>query len=197
MEISTPPTAARAPIAWYSWWLMPLGLGGGTVAATFMSSERISVAVAGAAATSFGALCVQLLLRARAQLRQAKSAHQTERDRQAHDSQRQMAELQTRFTAQSTTREGHHAEQTKALTKQLSDQNGAFESRLEERDGAWEERLNQFLSAVTLLADEQLPSGIGRLRAGDSIEDILRPRISTAVLTTNCRPFSPRYCAPR
>lgn len=173
MEISTPPTAARAPIAWYSWWLMPLGLGGGTVAATFMSSERISVAVAGAAATSAGALCVQLLLRARAQLRQAKSAHQTERDRQAHDSQRQMAELQTRFTAQSAAREGHHAEQTKALTTQLSDQNGAFESRLEERDGAWEERLNQYLSAVTLLADEQLLSGIRRLRAGDSIEDIL------------------------
>lgn len=52
MELATPPPAARAPVAWHSWWLMPLGLGGGTIAATFMSSERITAAVAGFAVTA-------------------------------------------------------------------------------------------------------------------------------------------------
>lgn len=173
MENSTPLPAARAPIAWYSWWLMPLGLGGGTVTATFMSSERIAVAVAGAAATATSALCVQLLLRARAQLRQVKSAHRTEQDNQVRDSQQQLAELRTRFTVQSAAREEHHAGQASALATQLSDQKGAFESQLEERDRVWQERLDQYLSAVTLLADDQLPASFRQLRDGDSIDDIL------------------------
>ena len=77
MELATPPPAARAPVAWYSWWLMPLSLGGGTVAATFMSSERITAAVAGLAATAASAVCVRLLLRTRAHLHKAENSFRT------------------------------------------------------------------------------------------------------------------------
>src|SRR3954452_23022154 len=77
MELATPPPAARAPVAWYSWWLMPLALGGGTVAATFMSSERITAAVAGAAATAAGSVCVRLLIRSQRQLRRVEGDFRT------------------------------------------------------------------------------------------------------------------------
>ncbi|MGW0812225.1 ATP-binding protein [Streptomyces viridiviolaceus] len=92
MELATPPPAARAPVAWHTWWLMPLGLGGGTLAATFLSSERLTTAVAGAAATAAGTVCVRLLLRSRAQLRRAEDAHRAFRAEQARTYEAQLAE---------------------------------------------------------------------------------------------------------
>ncbi|GGQ12554.1 ATP-binding protein [Streptomyces mutabilis] len=184
MELATPPPAARAPVAWYSWWLMPLGLGGGTVAATFMSSERITAAVAGVAATAAGTLCVRLLLRTRAQLRRAEDAHraaQAEHSQQwqqhvaglERKSSAERAALEAQLTEQAQTYEAQLAEHSRTAEGRLAEQVTAYEARLAEQTEAWQERLDHQLSAVARLADEQLPEAMRRLRAGDAIDDIL------------------------
>ncbi|MEV5427801.1 ATP-binding protein [Streptomyces sp. NPDC052701] len=221
MELATPPPAARAPVAWYSWWLMPLGLGGGTVAATFMSSERITVAVAGLAATAAGAVCVRLLLRTQAQLRRTENTFRASQAEHSQQWQQHVAVLERKFAAERSALESRLAEQNTAYETQLSDQRTSYETRLadqrtsyetqlsdqrasyeteladharayEERlaeqatsyetrlaDQAevWREQLSHQLAAVARLADEQLPEAIGRLRAGDAIDDVL-PAVS-------------------
>lgn len=184
MELATPPPAARAPVAWYSWWLMPLGLGGGAVAATFMSSERITVAVAGAAATAAGTVCVRLLLRTRAQLGRAENAHRSARAENSQQWQQHVAGLERKFSAersdldaqlteQAQTYEDRLAEHTRAYEDRLAEQATTYEDRIAERTEAWQEQLGHQLAAVTRLADEQLPDAMRRLRSGDAIDDIL------------------------
>lgn len=195
MELATPPPAARAPVAWYSWWLMPLGLGGGTVAATFMSSERITTAVAGVAATAAGAVCVRLLLRTRAQLHRAEGSFRTTQAEHNQQWQQHVAGLERKFSAeratlesqlteQNTSYERRLAEQSATYESQLADQSRAYEERLTEQarsyeaqlaDQAevWQEQLSHQLAAVARLADEQLPDAMEKLRAGDAIDDLL------------------------
>lgn len=184
MELATPPPAARAPVAWYSWWLMPLGLGGGTVAATFMSSERITVAVAGAAATAAGTVCVRLLLRTRGQLRRAEDSHQASRAEHSQQWQQHVAGLERKFSAervaldaqlteQAHTYEAQLADHSRAYEDRLAEQTTTYETRLAERTEAAHEQLSHQLAAVSRLADEQLPDAMRRLRAGDAIDDIL------------------------
>ncbi|MFJ7338211.1 ATP-binding protein [Streptomyces sp. NPDC101116] len=195
MELATPPPAARAPVAWYSWWLMPLGLGGGTVAATFMSSERITAAVAGVAATAAGAVCVRLLLRTRAQLHRAESSFRATQAEHNQQWQQHVTGLERKFSAeraslesqlneQNATYERRLAEQSAAYESQLADRSRAYEERLTEQatsyeaqlaDQAevWQEQLSHQLAAVARLADEQLPDAMAKLRAGDAIDDLL------------------------
>ncbi|MGW8063839.1 ATP-binding protein [Streptomyces ziwulingensis] len=195
MELATPPPAARAPVAWHGWWLMPLGLGGGTVAATFMSSERLATAAAGVVATAAGTVCVRLLLRTRARLRRTEHAHraaQTERaqqwqqhvsglerqfsaERAALDARltEQAQAYETRLTEHSRAGEDRLAEQAAAYETRLAEQAAAYETRLAEQAEAWQETLGHQLAAVSRLADEQLPDAMRRLRAGDAIDDVL------------------------
>ncbi|MFB6549480.1 ATP-binding protein [Streptomyces sp. NPDC056405] len=184
MELATPPPAARAPVAWHSWWLMPLGLGGGTVAATFMSSERITAAVAGVVATAAGTVCVRLLLRTRAQLRRAEEAHRTAQAEHSQQWQQHVAGLERKFSAeragldaqlteQAQTYEMRLTEHDRAYEDRLAEQATTYETRLAEQDEAWQERLSHQLAAVSRLADEQLPDAMRALRAGDAIDDIL------------------------
>ncbi|MDQ0718154.1 signal transduction histidine kinase [Streptomyces luteogriseus] len=166
MELATPPPAARAPVAWYSWWLMPLGLGGGTVAATFMSSERITVAVAGVAATAAGALCVRLLLRTRAQLHRAEGSFRTTQAEHNQQWQQHVAGLERKFAAeraglesqlneQNAMYERRLADQSATYETQLADQTATYESQLTERSRAYEERLTeQATSYEAQLADQ-------------------------------------------
>ncbi|WP_405593704.1 ATP-binding protein [Streptomyces sp. NBC_01092] len=141
MELATPPSAARPPVAWYSWWLMPLALGGGTVAATFMSSERISTAVAGVAATTAGTVCVRLLLRTRAQLRRTESEFRTSQAEHSQQWQQHVTGLERKFSADRSALEGRLAEQSGAYEAQLAEQARAYEGRLAETSGSYEERL--------------------------------------------------------
>ncbi|TXS43190.1 ATP-binding protein [Streptomyces sp. uw30] len=141
MELATPPSAARPPVAWYSWWLMPLALGGGTVAATFMSSERITTAVAGVAATTAGTVCVRLLLRTRAQLRRTESEFRTSQAEHSQQWQQHVAGLERKFSADRSALEGRLAEQSGAYEAQLAEQARAYEGRLAETSGSYEERL--------------------------------------------------------
>ncbi|MER7056445.1 ATP-binding protein [Streptomyces sp. NPDC000351] len=184
MELATPPPAARAPVAWYSWWLMPLGLGGGTVAATFMSSERISVAVAGVVATAAGTVCVRLLLRTRAQQRRAEDAHRAAQAEHSQQWQQHVAGLERKFSAeraaldarlteQAQTYEARLTEHSRACEDRLAEQATAHETRFAEQTRVWQEQLSHQLAAVSRLADEQLPDAMRRLRSGDAIDDIL------------------------
>lgn len=195
MELATSPPAARAPVAWYSWWLMPLALGGGTVAATFMSSERITAAVAGAAATAAGSVCVRLLIRSQRQLRGLADSSRTTQAEHAQQWQQHVAglerkfaaeraSLETRLTEQSAAFEAQAGEQAaaheaqladaaRAFEERLTDQAASYEAQLADRAGIWEEQLAHQRAAVARLADEQLPEALKRLRAGDAIDDVL------------------------
>ncbi|MER7406929.1 ATP-binding protein [Streptomyces sp. NPDC000070] len=195
MELATPPPAARAPVAWYSWWLMPLGLGGGTVAATFMSSERITTAVAGIAATAAGAVCVRLLLRTRAQLHRAEGSFRTTQAEHNQQWQQHVAGLERKFSAERAALESQLTEQNAAYERRLADQGATYESQLADQSRAYEERLTEQarsyeaqladqaevwqeqlthqLAAVARLADEQLPDAMEKLRSGEAIDDIL------------------------
>ncbi|MFE9774732.1 ATP-binding protein [Streptomyces sp. NPDC005931] len=184
MELATPPPAARPPVAWYGWWLMPLGLGGGTVAATFMSTERITVAVAGAAATAAGAACVRLLLGCRARLRRTEGAFRASQAETTQQWQQHVAGLERKFAAERAAQENRLAEQGAAYEHRLAEQSAAHEARfadrarayeetLAERTQAWRKQVERQLAAVTRLAEERLPGAIERLRAGDAIDDLL------------------------
>ncbi|MEU3935990.1 ATP-binding protein [Streptomyces sp. NPDC029044] len=166
MELATPPPAARAPVAWYSWWLMPLGLGGGTVAATFMSSDRITAAVAGVAATAAGAVCVRLLLRTRAQLHRAEGSFRATQAEHNQQWQQHVAGLERKFAADRATLESRLNEQNAAYERrladqsstyetQLADQRTSYETQLADRSRAYEERLTeQATSYEAQLADQ-------------------------------------------
>ncbi|MGW0496273.1 ATP-binding protein [Streptomyces sp. NPDC003007] len=195
MELATPPPAARAPVAWYSWWLLPLGLGGGTVAATFMSSERITAAVAGVAATAAGAVCVRLLLRTRAQLHRAEGSFRTTQAEHNQQWQQHVAALERKFAAeraalesqlneqnatyerrladQSATYETQLADRSRAYEERLTEQATSYEAQLADQAAVWQEQLSHQLAAVARLADEQLPDAMEKLRAGDAIDDLL------------------------
>ncbi|MEU6372419.1 ATP-binding protein [Streptomyces sp. NPDC046909] len=195
MELATPPPAARAPVAWYSWWLMPLALGGGTVAATFMSSERITTAVAGAAATAASSVCVRLLVRTRKQLQQAESGFRASQAEHSQQWQQHVTVLERKFAAEHAAQdarlaelsagyedrlaeqtagyEDRIAEQARAYEERLTDQAASYEAQLADRAAIWEEQLTHQLSAVARLADEQLPEALEQLRAGDPIDDLL------------------------
>ncbi|MFI8829468.1 sensor histidine kinase [Streptomyces afghaniensis] len=195
MELATPPPAARAPVAWYSWWLMPLGLGGGTVAATFMSSERITTAVAGVAATAAGAACVRLLLRTRAQLHRAEGSFRTTQAEHNQQWQQHVAGLERKFSAERATLESQLSEQNASYERRLAEQSATYESELADRSRAyeerlteqarsyeaqladqaevWQEQLSHQLAAVARLADEQLPDAMEKLRSGEAIDDVL------------------------
>ncbi|MGR4853834.1 ATP-binding protein [Streptomyces sp. LARHCF252] len=195
MELATPPPAARAPVAWYSWWLMPLGLGGGAVAATFMSSERITAAVAGLAATAAGTLCVRLLLRTRAQLHRAENSFRTTQAEHNQQWQQHVAGLERKFSAERATLESQLTEQNATYERRLADQSATYETQLSDTSRAyeerlteqatsyeaqladqaevWQEQLSHQLAAVARLADEQLPDAMARLRSGDAIDDVL------------------------
>ncbi|MFG2551034.1 ATP-binding protein [Streptomyces sp. NPDC048581] len=195
MELATPPPAARPPVAWYSWWLMPLALGGGTVAATFMSSERITAGVAGVAATAASAVCVRLLLRTRTQLTKSEGEFRTSQAEHSQQWQQHVAGLERKFSADRAALETRLAEQSGAYEAQMAEHVRAYEERLaeesasyEERIAAqatsyeaqladqaevWQEQLAHQLAAVVRLADEQLPEAMRQLREGDAIDDLL------------------------
>ena len=195
MELATPPPAARAPVAWYGWWLMPLALGSGTVAATFLSSERIAVTAAGATATVASAVCVRLLVRTQSRLRRSESVFRTAQAEHSQQWQQHVAGLERKFSAEYATleaqltehsdayeaqlveRSGAYeaqlAEQARAYEERLTDQAASYEAQLDARAEVWQEQLAHQTAAVARLADEQLPEALKQLRAGDAIDDLL------------------------
>ncbi|WP_037648319.1 sensor histidine kinase [Streptomyces flavidovirens] len=155
MELATTPQAARAPAAWHTWWLLPLGLGVASVVAVAAGPEhvRIPAGLAGLAATAATAACVRLLLRSQLRLRQSAGDFLA---RQAQHSQ----EWQQHMTV---------------LEGQRAAERAAQEARLAEEARAWQERLEYQRALVARLGDEFLPDALKRLRDGESIDDVLSP----------------------
>ncbi|MEU9779733.1 ATP-binding protein [Streptomyces phaeochromogenes] len=164
MELATPPPEARAPAAWYSWWLMPLALGAGTVAAAVAGpdSTQIPAIVSGVAATAASAISVRLLVRSQFQLRRSAGEFRNAQAEHSQQWQQHVAGLERKYAAERSTYDAQLAEQAKA-----------YEARIAEQTQAWQEQLDRQLAAVAQLADQQLPEALERLRAGDSIDDVL------------------------
>ncbi|MEU9209832.1 ATP-binding protein [Streptomyces sp. NPDC048415] len=197
MELATPPPAARAPVAWYSWWLMPLALGAGTVATAVAGPDQVQIPAtfAGAAATAASAVCVRLLVRTQSQLRRATGDFRASQAEHSQQWQQHVAGLERKFTAERSVLENQLAEQTQLFESQLAEQSQLFESRLAEEAKAyearlvsesrgyearitsegevWQEQLALQQGAVARLGDTCLPEALKRLRAGDAIDDIL------------------------
>lgn len=164
MELATPPPAARAPVSWYGWWLLPLSLGAGTVVAAFAESDqtRIAAIVAGALTTTASAFCVRLLVRSQHQLRRSAGEFRTAQAEHAQQWQQHVAGLERKYAAERVAREA-----------QLGEQAQAYEARIAEQAQAWQVQLDRQQAAVALLADTQLPDALKRLRSGEAIDDVL------------------------
>ncbi|MDQ1034409.1 signal transduction histidine kinase [Streptomyces sp. V3I8] len=164
MELATPPPAARAPVPWYGWWLLPLALGAGTVVAAVVGSDqvRIPAIVSGVVVTAASAVTVRLLIRSQHQLRGSAAEFRNAQAEHSQQWQQHVAALERK-----------HAAERSACDALLAEQAGAHETRTAEQNRAWQERLDRQLAAVIELADRLLPRALERLRAGDSIDDLL------------------------
>ncbi|MCF0083260.1 sensor histidine kinase [Streptomyces lomondensis] len=160
-----------------------------------MSSERITAAVAGVAATAASAVCVRLLLRTRAQLHRAEGSFRTTQAEHNQQWQQHVAGLERKFSAERATLESQLTEQNAAYEQRLAEQSSTYESQLADQSRAyeerlteqarsyeaqladqaeiWQEQLSHQLAAVARLADEQLPDAMEKLRSGEAIDDIL------------------------
>ncbi|MFI6491568.1 sensor histidine kinase [Streptomyces sp. NPDC050564] len=186
MELATPPPAARAPVAWYSWWLMPLALGAGTVATAVAGPDQVQIPAtfAGAAATAASAVCVRLLVRTQSQLRRTTGDFRASQAEHSQQWQQHVAGLERKFAAERSGLEGQLAEQAQAFETRLAEDAKAYETRLVgEAQGyearlageaeVWQEQLARQQAVIARIADSYLPEALKRLRAGDAIDDIL------------------------
>ncbi|WP_405695362.1 ATP-binding protein [Streptomyces sp. NBC_01185] len=186
MELATPPPAARAPVAWFGWWLMPLALGAGTVVTAVAGPEEVQIPAtfAGAAVTVAGTVCVRLLIRTRSQLRRAGEQY---RSAQAEHSQQLYADvrgreqrfasersaLEARLGEQAAHFEARFAEHAQAYEAEVAERTQAYEAAISARADDTEERLALQQAVVARLGENHLPEAVERLRDGESIDDIL------------------------
>lgn len=186
MELATPPPAARAPVAWYSWWLMPLALGAGTVATAVAGPDQVQIPAtfAGAAATAASAVCVRLLVRTQSQLRRTTGDFRASQAEHSQQWQQHVAGLERKFTAERSGLEAQLAEQAQVFEARLAEEAKAYETRLVgEAQGyearlageaeVWQEQLAGQQAVVARLGATYLPEALKRLRAGEAIDDIL------------------------
>jgi len=207
MELATPPPAARAPVAWYSWWLMPLALGAGTVATAVAGPDQVQIPAtfAGAAATAASAVCVRLLVRTQSQLRRTTGDFRASQAEHSQQWQQHVSGLERKFAAERTGLDAQLAEQAQVFETRLAEQAQAFEtrlaeetkayearlvseaqgyeSRLAEEAGVWQEQVALQQAVVARLGETYLPEALKRLRAGDAIDDIL-PEIAEGLDAT-------------
>ncbi|MER5550839.1 ATP-binding protein [Streptomyces sp. NPDC002793] len=175
MELATPPPAARAPVAWYGWWLMPLALGAGTVVTAVAGPDEVQIPAtfAGAAVTVAGTVCVQLLVRTRSRLRRASDEF---RSAQTEHSQQRYADVQAReqrFATERSALETQLSQQAAAFEARLAEHTQSYETGIAERARATEEQFAIQQAVVSRLGDSYLPEAFKRLREGEAIDDIL------------------------
>lgn len=199
MELATPPPAARAPVAWYGWWLMPLALGAGTVVTAVAGPDQVQIPAtfAGTAVTVAGAVCVRLLVRTRSQLRRADAAF---RSAQTEHSQQRYADVQgreQRFAAERADLEAQLGRQATTFDARLAEQTQAYEAALADRDRTAQERLELQQAAVVRLGDSYLPEAVQRLREGEAIDDVLAEAPGRTTRVLSCAPHCAGSCGPR
>ncbi|MFB8116076.1 ATP-binding protein [Streptomyces sp. NPDC056465] len=175
MELATPPPAARAPVAWFGWWLMPLALGAGTVVTAVAGPEEVQIPAtfAGAAVTVAGSVCVRLLIRTRSQLRRAGEEY---RSAQAEHSQQLYADVrgrEQRFASERSALEAQLGEQAAHFEARVAEHTQACEAAVAARTDETEEQLAHQQAVVARLGESHLPEAVERLRDGEAIDDIL------------------------
>ena len=112
--------------------------------------------------TTASAFCVRLLVRSQRQLRRSAGEFRNAQAEHSQQWQQHVAALERKYAAERSVFDAQLAEQAQALR-------GA-----DRRAGpAWQEQLDRQQAAVALLADEQLPDALKRLRAGEAIDDVL------------------------
>ncbi|MFE0098824.1 ATP-binding protein [Streptomyces sp. NPDC059009] len=212
MELATPPSAAaRAPGAWYSWWLLPAGLVGAAVAAVALGSDgaRIPIAGLGVLASVAAAACVRQLLRTREDL--ARAAEESRATQVSHSQQWQqhVASLERQFEERRIAYETRMADETAAYEARISDESTAYETRLADESADHEARLADAAAAhearlahevtayqrslhrqqelLDRLGGDFLPAGIAGLRGGEAIDDVLPPLEQEADVTPEFR----------
>ncbi|MEW2493424.1 ATP-binding protein [Streptomyces nodosus] len=175
MELATPPPAARAPVAQYSWWLMPLALGAGTVATAVAGPDQVQIPAtfAGAAATAASAVCVGLLVRAQSQLRRTKEHSRTSQDELTQRWEQRVEGLESDFAAERSDLNAKLDRQAESFKAQLAEQAQTHEGELVEETQVRKEQLALQRAVVRRLGDTYLPEALQRLRDGEAIDDIL------------------------
>ncbi|WP_329167139.1 ATP-binding protein (plasmid) [Streptomyces sp. NBC_01717] len=175
MEPAPPPPAARAPGAWYSWWLMPLALAVGTVATAVAGPDQVQIAATfvGATATAASAVSVQLLVHTQSQLRRAKGDFRISQAEHSQQWQQHVAELERNFTAERSGLDAQLNKQARSFEDRLSKQTRAYENSMTAQSHAAHEQLKRQQAVVVRLGDTYLPEALERLRDGEAIDDIL------------------------
>ncbi|MFD5065675.1 sensor histidine kinase [Streptomyces sp. NPDC058394] len=175
MELATPPSAVRAPGAWYGWWLMPLALGAGTVAAAVAGPDQVQIPAtfAGAAATAASAVCVRLLVRTQSQLRRADGDFRTTQAEHSQQWQQHVSGLERKFAAERSGLGAQLDKQAQTFEARLAEQTWAYETGMAAQTHAAQEQLTRQQAVVGRLGDSYLPDALKRLRDGEAIDDIL------------------------
>ncbi|WP_323181294.1 ATP-binding protein [Streptomyces sp. NBC_00154] len=175
MELASPPSAGRALVVSYSWWLMPLALGAGTVAAVVGGPDQVQVPAAfvGVAATAASAVCVRLLVRARGQLRRGDEGFRRSQAELSRQWEQHVAGLEGSFGAERSGLRADLVEQARDFEARLVELARAHEAGVVAQAGVWEERLAVQRAVVGRLGDVYLPDALKRLREGEAIDDIL------------------------
>ncbi|WP_108955639.1 ATP-binding protein [Streptomyces fragilis] len=160
MDFATPPE--RPSAARYSWWLMPLALGSGTVASAFLGPEPALTTPVGAAATAAGAVCVRLLLKSQDRLRRSREEFHAEAQETERRWRQRVAGLESELATTRAQADARVAAERETLDR-----------RLAERDQAWIATRERDLAVVARFAGQHLPEALRRLRDGDAVEDLL------------------------
>lgn len=210
MELATPPPAARAPVAWFGWWLMPLALGAGTVVTAVAGPEEVQIPAtfAGAAVTVAGTVCVRLLIRTRSQLRRAGEQH---RSAQAEHSQQLYADvrgreqrfasersaLEARLGEQAAHFEARFAEHAQAYEAEVAERTQAYEAAIAARADDTEERLALQQAVVARLGENHLPKRSSGSGTASPSTTSWRRSARRPTRARNCAPRCARSCGPR
>ncbi|MBO8190278.1 ATP-binding protein [Streptomyces oryzae] len=148
MERATNAPAARLPAAWHAWWSLPVAICLATAVVLVVGApqDRPTVLLVGAPATAATAICVERLLNCERRARQAAGNHHAQAAADKVQAEHWLASVQQK-----------HAAEVSALHSQLS-------------------QLTEFHKAqLVRIAEEFLPKAVDELRAGEAMDDLLRP----------------------
>ncbi|GGX90902.1 hypothetical protein GCM10010515_67550 [Streptomyces fructofermentans] len=136
--------------------------------------------------TAASAASTRLLVRSQVHMRRSAGEFRAAQAEQAQQWQQHVSVLERQYATERSALDTRSAEQAAAFEKQLAERAASydaelaarmaeFEARTAEQAQSWQEQADLRLAAVSLLADQQLPEALVRLREGAAIDDLLPP----------------------
>ncbi|MFI8850913.1 ATP-binding protein [Streptomyces sp. NPDC053499] len=161
MELATNPPAARLPAAWYAWWSLPAAIcmAMAVVMAVGPAGGRPAVLLVGVAVTAAAAVCVERLLNCELRARRAALEHQAQTAGEREEARQRLVTMEAR-----------HATEVASLREQLSGLTELHKAQL------------------VRIAEEFLPRAVDDLRAGQAMDDLLRPLAKDPDIPDDFRP---------